>query len=272
MRTLHIPSQPRLAATVCGSGPLVIMIHGLGGDRSIWRPQLQGLKDHFTAVSLDLRGYGESDPAPLPLDFKKDFCADVIATMDFFGAPRAHLVGLSMGGRVARTTALQAPRRVASLILANTSPGFDHLDDAQAEAFIRSRSSFATDERLPPEFGRRQAAAMMADTASRQALDAAARAMSTLRADHYLSVLRASTIQDRGDKLETIGCPTLIIASDQDTVYPQAVTQELLARIPHAASAVIANAGHISNLEQPQAFNEAILAFLKAQKNDSAYS
>ncbi|WP_397475359.1 alpha/beta fold hydrolase [Pusillimonas sp.] len=265
MKTVFIPSRPRLAVTVCGKGPLVILLHGLGGDRSTWKPQLHALQECFMAVSVDLRGYGQSDPAPEPLDFKKDFCADVIAVMDYFGAAKAHLVGLSMGGRVARTTALQAPARVASLVLANTSPGFDDLDDSQVDSFIQSRSSIVVDGQLPADFGQRQATGMMAGTASPEALDTAANAMNGLRADHYLSVLRASTQQDRGDKLEAIQCPVLVISSDQDAVYPPAVTQRLLARIPHTTSATLSNAGHISNLEQPDAFNNAILKFLKAQ-------
>lgn len=265
METVFIPSKPRLAVTVCGKGPLVIMLHGLAGDRSTWKPQLHALQERFMAVSVDLRGYGQSDPAPEPLNFKKDFCADVLAVMDYFGEAKAHLVGLSMGGRVARTTCLQAPERIASLVLANTSPGFDDLDDSQADSFIRSRSDVVVDGQLPADFGQRQAAAMMARSASREALDTAADAMKGLRADHYLSVLRASTLQDRGDKLEAIQCPVLVITSDQDTVYPPAVTQQLLAGIPHATSVIISNAGHISNLEQPDAFNQAILKFLQAQ-------
>ncbi|MGQ3004508.1 MAG: alpha/beta fold hydrolase, partial [Hydrogenophaga sp.] len=80
---------------------------------------------------------------------------------------------------------------------------------------------------------------------------------------NYLAVLVASTRQDRGDRLEQIACPTLVITSDQDRVYPEPVTRQLLARIPGVAHARIERAGHLSNLEQPEAFNRALLAFLR---------
>ena len=81
MQNLIIPSSPRLAITVAGQGPLVIMVHGLGGDRSSWRQQIAALQDRYTAVSVDLRGYGDSDDPPGPIQFKQDFCADMVAVM-----------------------------------------------------------------------------------------------------------------------------------------------------------------------------------------------
>lgn len=264
MQNLIIPSSPRLAITVAGQGPLVIMVHGLGGDRSSWRQQIAALQDRYTAVSVDLRGYGDSDDPPGPIQFKQDFCADLVAVMDYFHAPRAHLVGLSMGGRVARTTALQVPERVASLTLANTSPGFDHLEPAQLEAFVTARSSAIINHQLPPGFGHRQALGMMAPGTPESILQTMAQAVDRLRVDNYLNTLRASTLHDRGDRLEDIACPVLLITSDLDTVYPATLTESMLARIPQATLTRISGAGHISNLEQPEAFNRALIEFLDA--------
>ena len=264
MPDLIIPSSPRLAITVAGQGPLVILVHGLGGDRSTWTHQIHALQSRYTAVSVDLRGYGDSDDPPGPIRFKQDFCADLVAVMDYFQVPRAHLVGLSMGGRVVRTTALQVPDRVASLTLANTSPGFDHLEPAQLEAFVEARSSTIVNHQLPPGFGRQQALGMMAPDTPEPVVQTMAQAVDRLRVDNYLNTLRASTLQDRGDHLENIACPVHIITSDLDTVYPATISQAMQTRLPHATLTCIAGAGHISNLEQPDAFNRALIHFLDA--------
>lgn len=262
MQTQIIPSTPRLGITAAGSGPLVIFIHGMGGDRSTWHKQIEALQHAFTAVSVDLRGYGDSGDPLEPLNFKRDFTNDLIAVMDYFGAPRAHLVGLSMGGRVARTAALRAPHRVASVTLANTSPGFDHLVPEQLDAFVAARSRTLESGDFPPDFGQQQASAMVGPNASLESIHTAATAMRRLRLRNYLEVLKASTLQDRGDKLEDITCPALIITSDHDPVYPDSITKQLQARIAGAHTACIRNAGHLSNLEQPEAFNKALLEFL----------
>lgn len=261
--TITLPCTPHLAVSVAGQGPLVLMVHGMGGDRHAWRAQVEALRHRYTAVSVDLRGYGDSGDIEGPLDFHRDFGADVLAVLDHFHAPRAHLVGLSMGSRVVRSLALRHPARVASLVLANSSPGFDAMSADEVERFIADRSAAFQDGRVPASFGMDQARAMCAPDASAQALRAAAEAMQRIRLKNYLAVLAASTRQDRGDRLEQIACPTLVITSDQDRVYPEPVTRALLERIPAVAHARIERAGHLSNLEQPEAFNQALLAFLR---------
>lgn len=257
-----ILKSPPLGISFAGVGPLVILVHGMGGDRTTWFTQIEALSKQFTAVSVDLRGYGDSGDPPHALDFKRDFTADLLAVMDAFGVDRAHLVGLSMGGRVVRAACLLAPQRVASVTLANTSPGFDHMNQEQLQAFIDARSKVLTGDQFPPSFGLDQAKAMMAENASMEALQLAAAAMGRLRLRNYLEVLQASTLQDRGDRLEDIACPVHIITSDQDRVYPEVVSRQMLARIPHASLTRISGAGHLANIEQPQAFNVALLTFL----------
>ena len=264
MRTERVEAPVPLAVDVAGNGPLVVFVHGLGGDRTTWHAQLALLSATHTAVAVDLRGYGHSADGPDPLDFKQDFCADLVAVMDHFGVPRAHLVGLSMGGRVARATALRVPDRVASLVLAHTSPGFDALGPEDTARFIAERSSGIGTDTLPPGFGHQQALQMVAPNTAAHVLAAAAAPVQRVRPHTYRRVLEASTRQDRGDTLEHIGCPTLVVSGEHDRVYPMDVTRQLLQRIPHAQHAPIAGAGHLGHLEQPQAFHQAVLGFLNA--------
>lgn len=265
MHTLFTSSSPRLALSVVGQGPLVLFVHGMGGDRSSWHGQIDKLADVCTAVAVDLRGYGDSETAAGALDFQRDFAADLLAVMDHFQAPSAHLVGLSMGGRVARCTALLHPERVASLTLANTSPGFDALGPAEVEQFIAARAFVPQGDAMPEGYGLAQARAMMAPGTPETLLQAAGAPMQRLSAAHYLRVLRASTEQDQGARLEDIRCPVHLMHSDQDRVYPAAVLQQMRDRLRPARSTCIEGAGHLSNLEQPAAFNRALREFLTTQ-------
>jgi len=258
-------SSPRLAMTVSGRGPLVVLVHGMGGDRTSWNSQLATLAEAFTAVSVDLRGYGDSESVYGPLDFRSEFAADLIAVLDHFCVPAAHIVGLSMGGRVARWTALLHPERVASLTLANTSPGFEALGSQEQQAFIAKRTFQPEGDAMPMDYGVRQARAMMAPGTPEALLRAAGAPMDRLSAAHYLRVLRASTEQDRGARLEDIACPVHLITSDLDPVYPPGVALQMRERIRQADLTCIQGAGHLSNLEQPEAFNRAVQGFLLRQ-------
>src|SRR5207247_8478398 len=95
-----ISPAPRLAVDRTGDGPLVVFLHGIDGNRTNWRDQLGVFAAHFTAAALDARGYGASDDYAGPLAFD-DFAGDLRRVLDHYGARRAHLVGLSMGGRIA---------------------------------------------------------------------------------------------------------------------------------------------------------------------------
>src|SRR5689334_10286931 len=132
--TAFIAGVPRLALDSTGRGELLVFVHGIGGNRHQWRQQLVAFAPEFLACAVDVRGYGDSDAYQGTLRFAT-LVDDLQRVIDFFGRRPAHLVGHSMGGRIARNFALAYPQRVASLVLANSSPGFDALTAEQAKAF-----------------------------------------------------------------------------------------------------------------------------------------
>ena len=252
METLFVPGAPRLALSVAGRGPLVLFLHGIGGNRHAWDDQLAFFSREFTAVAWDARGYGDSEDYEGPLHFS-DFSADLVRALDRLKCERAHLVGLSMGGRIARSFALAHPGRVASLVLANTSPGFDALSPEQVSAFVEQRRS------LDPAA---QAKRLLGRAAPPQAFE---RLVASLRAVHresYLKTVAASVAQDVAAPLERIAAPTLVIASEEDPLYPPAIARGMAGRIPGARLAMLPG-GHVSNLEHPERFNATVLEFLK---------
>jgi 3-oxoadipate enol-lactonase len=261
VKTVFVGPAPRIALSVAGAGPLVVFLHGIGGHRQHWDDQLQVFGAHFTAAAWDARGYGDSDDYDGPLAFA-DFSADLARVLDGFGAERAHLVGLSLGGRIARDFALRHPARVASLVLANTTAGFDTLTPDQIETFIRSRRAPLEAGRTPRELAPELAQKLISPAAVAGAHARLLASMAVLRKDSYLKTIEASTREDRGARIEAIRAPTLVVTSDEDRLYPAALAEGMVRRIPGARLVVIRGAGHLSNLEQPEAFNAAVLPFL----------
>jgi 3-oxoadipate enol-lactonase len=137
-KTELVPPAPRIAVDHMGEGKLVICMHGIGGNRTNWHDQLPEFGRHFHAASWDARGYGMSDDYEGPLDFH-DFARDLVRVLDHFGARKAHLVGLSMGGLIAMDFNALFPERVATLTICDSLPGFNHISPEQSREFIRLR-------------------------------------------------------------------------------------------------------------------------------------
>ena len=258
METVHVGPAPRIALTVHGSGPLVVFLHGIGGNRHHWNEQLPIFATRFKAVAWDARGYGDSDDYAGALRFD-DFTADLLRVLDHFKQQKAHLVGLSMGGRIARNFALRHPERVAKLVLANTTPGFDAFSPEQVKKFIEERRNRS------PESIR----TLISRHARSGAYEDLLASFKALRQPSYLKTLEASVTQDRAASIERIRAPTLVITSDEDKVYPPSIARNMAKRIPGARLAVISGAGHLSNLEQPGQFNQVVLRFLSDQEKQA---
>jgi 3-oxoadipate enol-lactonase len=233
----------------------VLFLHGIGGNRRSWDGQIEFVSREFTAAAWDARGYGDSEDYEGPLDFH-DFSADLLRVLDFLNAPTTHLVGLSMGGRIARNFALAHPGRVKSLVLANTSPGFGALPPERVAAFIAERR-----ELDPPA----QAKRLLGPGAHPLAYDKLLAALAALHRASYLKTVEASVTQDRAAPIERLAVPTLVIGSREDPLYPIDVARGMAARIP-GARLVELPGGHVSNLEQPERFDRAVLEFLKTSE------
>jgi 3-oxoadipate enol-lactonase len=254
LETLFVPGTPRLAVEIGGRGPLIVFLHGIGGNRNHWQHQLNFFPQHgFRAAAWDARGYGDSEDYAGALRFD-DFTSDLLRVVDFLGEKRAHIVGLSMGGRIARNFALKHPERVRGLTLANTSPGFDALSPEEVLKFVDERRN------RTPESARR----LLGSRALPGTHEALLNSFHALRNDSYQKTLEASVSQDRAAPLEKLAVPTLVITGDEDRVYPLGLVQRMAQRIPDARLVVLQSCGHLSNLEQPEEFNQALLDFLKS--------
>ena len=251
--TTLVPGSPRIAVASAGRGPLVLFLHGIGGNRNHWQHQLAFFSQHgFTAAAWDARGYGDSDDYEGTLQFE-DFTSDLARVLDHLGREKADLVGLSMGGRIARNFALAHPERVRTLTLANTSPGFDALSPEEVLRFVEEREHRSAES----------AARLLGSRARPGAHAALLASFHALRNDSYRKTLEASVAQDRAAPLEKLAVPTLVITGDEDRVYPPELAERMARRIPGSKLVVLEECGHLSNLEQPERFNDVLLDFLK---------
>jgi pimeloyl-ACP methyl ester carboxylesterase len=246
-----------------GIGLPVLFLHAFPLNRQMWQGELMALlaDERYRLVALDWRGFGESD-ITTPVSTMDTFADDVAGLMDSLGIEQAVLCGLSMGGYVAFAFLRKYPQRVSGLILADTRPGADspeaqanrenvaRIAETQGTGAIadlqvpRVLSEYTRQHHLEVELRVRQ----MIDAATVQGIAAASRGMA----------LR----NDSTSLLAAITCPTLVIVGEQDVLTPPDVAQEYASQIPGAQYVVIQHAGHLSNLEQPEAFLQAVRGFL----------
>ncbi len=274
MNNLLVLSSPRIAFTRAGpvsgndSGIGIIFLHGIGGHRQHWDHQLAFFAERgFTCIAPDFRGYGGSDDYEGPLDFINHFSDDVLRTLDHCSVEQAHIVGLSMGGRVARWFWKQHPARVLSLTLANTQPGFDALGVEATENFVSARLGPLMAGHDVADIATDLARGLIGPGAAPGAYDRVVASMRALHRTSYMKTVRASVEQDRGFVLDDINVPTLVVAGSEDKLYPPALAASMAGRIDGSVLKVIADAGHLSNVEQPAAFNQVLSEFLKSQRS-----
>ena len=251
METVFVDPSPRLAVSVAGSGELVLFLHGIRGNRRNWAAQIEFFSRRFKAAAWDARGYGDSDDYEGPLQFEY-FTGDVMRVAEHFKAQKLHLVGLSMGGRIARNVALRAPERVRSLVLISSNPGFDAMSPESVKRFVTERRT-----RTPQTLAK-----LLGSRASRAAYDELLDSVARIHDASYQKTLEASVAQDRAAPIERISCPTLVIAGEEDTVYPPELAEEMARRIPGAELLMLERTGHLANLEQPDRFNKAVFDFV----------
>jgi pimeloyl-ACP methyl ester carboxylesterase len=245
-----------------GSGPPLVLLHGFIVDSRIWRPQLDALAERFTVIAWDAPGAGASDDPPP--DFGIADWADALAGfLAALSIERAHVVGLSWGGLLAQELYRRSPSSVGSLVLADSYAGWSgSLGERVAEE--RLAAALRDAELTPDEFSARYLPGMLSAEAPGAARDAMADLIRSWHPLGFRLMSRAVASADTRSLLEAIRVPTLLIWGDADARSPLSVGQDFHRRIPGSQLVVLAGAGHVSNLEQPDAFNAAVRGFCEA--------
>lgn len=248
-----------------GSGDAIpiVFLHGVGSDKSVWRPQLQHFGNERRAIAFDYPGYGDSDPTPEGTT-RDDYAAAILSAMTELGVSRAHICGLSLGGVVAIAMHHAAPERCASLILADS---FASHPDGEA---ILQRSETALKSGSLRQMAEARVDVLLAQPADPAVRGEVVETMGRIDPAAYLIGAEAVWLANQSDRAGQIRVPTLVLCGSEDKVTPPALSRELTHLIPGARYEEIGRSGHLSNLEQPETFNTLVGAFIRGVDSRSS--
>lgn len=258
----------------CGSGPLVVLMHGTGGHAETYCRNLRALGERFHVVAIDLVGHGFSD-RPASLDYTlDDFARHVVGVIDALGAERAHVSGESLGGMIAAWVGITYPDRVERVVM-NTgtlarpdAAGQAQLDDLEQRTHALARDgvtlekvrhrmnwlvadpSRMTDEMVAVRTAIYEQPGMLDDTARIMS-----RVVGMLRGDHDRAYMDPGV-------LTQLGKPTLVLWTEDNPGQTTSLAREVSADIPDARFEVLSDCAHWPQFERPELFNQIHIDFL----------
>ena len=241
---------------------LVLLLHGIGGDRTVWPWQMKSLAAAgYRVVAWDMPGYGASasiDPYTI-----RTLSESAAVLIQHLGAPKTVVVGHSMGGMVAQSLAAAHPGLVQGLILYGTSPAFGKPEGDWQREFLAARLAPLDAGKTMPELAASLVAAMLGEDADPAGVALAEASMGRVSPDVYRRSLAALVGFDERAALARIAVPTLLIVGERDGNAPPAVMSRMADKVNGAQYLCVPGAGHLTHMEQPARFDESMLTFLR---------
>jgi 3-oxoadipate enol-lactonase len=252
----------QMAYTDSGIGRPVVLIHGYPFNRTLWNEQVAALSTSYRVIAPDLRGFGESDASDGTATMNR-MAQDAALLLNHLGVTRATIAGLSMGGYVALAFYKQFPSRVRALVLADTRAQADTEEAKQtraqhAEKALTEGMAGIADIMLPK--------LLTPETVSKrpEVVKRVRDMMLKTKPEGAAAALRGmAEREDQTELLPQISVPTLILVGAEDAITPVADSEKMHHAIAGSRLVVLENAGHVSNLERIEQFNQALLDFQK---------
>lgn len=239
----------RIYYDVQGSGPAVLLSHGYSATSQMWTRQVEALKGSYRVITWDMRGHGQSDsPEDQSLYSEEATCGDMAGILRELGIGKAVIGGLSLGGYMSLAFNVRYPAMVQALMLFDTGPGYKNPAGRDGWNNTAEGRAVAFETKGLDSLGR-GAEVRVSQHRSAAGLAKAARGM--------LAQFDSRIIES----LDGITVPTLVLVGAKDEPFLGA-TDYMVKKIPRATPVVIADAGHAANIDQPEAFNAAVEAFL----------
>jgi 3-oxoadipate enol-lactonase len=245
-----------------GSGTPVVLLHGFPFNRSMWSEQIEVLTSRHHVLAPDLRGHGETTVTTEPATME-EMAHDVAALMEKLEIRRAAICGLSMGGYVAMALYRMFPLRARALILADTRAGADTEEakanrEAQAEKALQQGMAGIADAMLPKLLSPKTVARNPAVVARVREM-----ILKTNQEGAAAALRGMARRRDQTGFLSRVICPALIAVGREDMIAPLPEAQLMHREIGGSRLEVIEDAGHVSNIEQPESFNRVLTKFLR---------
>ncbi len=247
-----------LACDDVGEGPAVVLVHGHPFNRSMWAPQLAALRDRFRVIAPDLRGYGDS-PVTAGTVTMAQLAADVSHLLDRKGIATAALAGLSMGGLVVMELAAAQPERWWAFgFIATTAQRVTPEEVRARQASVQTMEQ----QGMRPVAEEMSARLFGPEPSAEVTQQIMAMMLATNPAGAAAAVRGRAERPDYQPILNSLRAPSLVCAGDRDSYSTAQVTTELAGCLRDPEVVVLANVGHLPNLERPAAFNAHLLSFL----------
>lgn len=244
-----------------GSGPAIVLVHGYPFNRTMWDEHAAALRNNNRVIRPDLRGHGESASSEGSATMNL-MAHDIASLLDHLGVSRAVIGGLSMGGYVTLAFYQLFPSRVEKLLLADTRAQADteenkKVREEQAQKVLAEGMAGIVDTMLPK--------LLAPETVSKrpEVVKRVRDMMLQTKPEGAAAALRGmAQREDQTERLAQIDVATLILAGREDAITPVADSEKMHQAIANSKLIVIENAGHVSNIEQPEQFNRAMIEFL----------
>ncbi|AZO48721.1 MAG: alpha/beta fold hydrolase [Mesorhizobium sp.] len=268
-RDIVIDGEPRLALTTTDSdGPLCLFLHGIGGSRGNWLPQLAAAGGVMRAAALDLRGYGDSALGRMQSTVG-DYCDDILRVKEELGADRLVLVGLSLGSWIATSFAMRHPEMLAGLVLSGGCTGMSEASLEERETFRVSRKVPLDAGQTPADFAPTVVEVLAGPNASDAVKEQLFRSMAAIPSATYRDALVCFTNPSERFDFSRLTMPVLMMTGEHDRLASPSEIRGVAGRIldqafrPDIRYETIADAGHVCNVEQPAAYSRILLDFLR---------
>ena len=253
----------RMAYELSGpeGAPVACLNHCFGSDLHYWERHLSAFEG-FRVLRYDTRGHGGSDAPPGPYRLET-LAADVAGLQDALGIERVHFCGVSLGGQIAQTFALDYPERVASLVLVNTTCEYSE----DQVALWRARARQVVEEGIESLHDTLMARWFSDEAVARQppGYRYMAEAIRRFRPEGFAAAVEAMCHLHTTPRLPRIAAPTLVIGTPEDPGAPREVTEKMARLIPNAELEWLTPARHLASLEHPERFNALVRTFLAKQ-------
>jgi pimeloyl-ACP methyl ester carboxylesterase len=269
--TVTIDGLPRLVLTASpelGQDTLCLFLHGIGGGRGNWVEQVQLAGRVMRAAALDFRGYGDSALGPRQSTVDA-YCADILRVCQTLGAKRLVLCGLSFGSWIATSFAMRYPDLLAGLVLSGGCTGMSEASPEEREAFRVSREVPLNAGQVPADFAPAVIKVLAGPGASDAVKAQLQASMAAIPVATYRDALICFTNPPERFDFARLTMPVLLMTGAYDRLAPPAEIRSVAGRIwdnaarPDVRFEVIADAGHVCNLERPDEYSRLLLQFLR---------